>query len=188
MTRSNTPPKVPSYYVESQPVISMALTSGFLTSSLGTVTVKTPFSILALTWSSFAFPGNLNLLKNFPLDLSTLCHLSFFSSLSLLLSPLICKTLPSSNSTLTSSFFRPGRSALKTWASGVSFQSMRVLANAVVSLANSDRGADMAVLVKGKSWKGSQMSREKGSKMLLLRPPKRVLGIRDIFLVSCLRK
>jgi len=63
-----------------------------------------------------------------------------------------------------------------------------VLANAVVSLANSDRGADMAVLVKGKSWKGSQMSREKGSKMLLLRPPKRVLGIRDIFLVSCLRK
>jgi len=65
---------------------------------------------------------------------------------------------------------------------------MRVLASAVVSLANSDRGADMAVLVKGKSWKGSQMSREKGSKMLLLRPPKRVLGIRDIFLVSCLRK
>ena len=65
---------------------------------------------------------------------------------------------------------------------------MRVVANAVVSLANSDRGADMAVLVKGKSWKGSQMSREKGSKMLLLRPPKRVLGIRDIFLVSWLRK
>ena len=62
---------------------------------------------------------------------------------------------------------------------------MRVLANADVSLANSDRGADM--LVKGKSWKGSQMSREKGSKMLLLRPPKRVLGMIDIFLVSCLR-
>ena len=65
---------------------------------------------------------------------------------------------------------------------------MRVLANADVSLATSERGADRAVLVKGKSWKGSQMSREKGSKMLLLRPPKRVLGIRDIFLVSCLRK
>jgi len=32
-----------------QPKISIALTSGFLTSSLGTVTVRTPFSIEALT-------------------------------------------------------------------------------------------------------------------------------------------
>jgi hypothetical protein len=29
------------------------------------------------------------------------------------------------------------------------------------------------------------MSREKGSKTLVLRPPKRELGMRDIFLVSC---
>ncbi|KAJ8639055.1 hypothetical protein MRB53_015749 [Persea americana] len=97
----------------------MALTSGIFTCSLGTVTVSTPFSIAAFTSSTLAFSGNLNRLRNLPLLLSTRCHLSFFSSCSLFLSPLICRTLPSSSSTFTSSFFRPGRSALKTWASGV---------------------------------------------------------------------
>ncbi|CAN0854580.1 hypothetical protein LINGRAHAP2_LOCUS5951, partial [Linum grandiflorum] len=101
----------------------MALTSGFLTSALGTVTVSTPFSIAALTSSILAFSGSLNLLTNFPLLLSTLCHLSFLSSFSTFLSPLICSTRSSSTSTLISSFFSPGRSALNTCASGVSFQS-----------------------------------------------------------------
>ena len=91
-----------------------AFTSAFFTSSFGTVTVSTPFSRLALTSSIFAFSGNLNRRRNLPLLLSTRCHLSFFSSCSVLLSPLICSTLPSSTSTFTSSFFNPGRSALKT--------------------------------------------------------------------------
>ncbi|RWR97330.1 Proline transporter 1 [Cinnamomum micranthum f. kanehirae] len=116
------------------PDMSMVLTSGSLTCSLGTVIVSTPFSIAAFTSSTLAFSGNLNRLRNLPLLLSTRCQLSFFSSFSRLLSPLICRTLPSSSSTFTSSFFRPGRSALKTWASGVSFQSIRALANADVSL------------------------------------------------------
>ncbi|KAJ7947013.1 Proline transporter 1 [Quillaja saponaria] len=115
----------------------MALASGFLTSSLGTVTVRTPFSIEALTRSTFAFSGSLNLLKNFPLLLSTRCHVSFLSSFSTFLSPLIWRTLSSSISILTSSFLSPGRSALNTWASGVSFQSIRVFAKAEFSRENS---------------------------------------------------
>ena len=146
----------------------MALTSGFFSSTLGTVTVSTPFSMLALTSSIFAFWGNLNLLKNLPLLLSTRCHFSFFSSCSLFLSPLIWRTLPSSTSTFTSSFFSPGRSALKTWASGVSFQSIRALANEEVSCTE----------VKSPS-KGSHMSRENGSNTLVRRPPK-MLGMRDM--------
>ncbi|KAF8369287.1 hypothetical protein HHK36_032701 [Tetracentron sinense] len=69
-----------------------------------------------------------------------------------------------------------GRSALNRWASGVSFQSIRVLANADVSPENSLRGA----MEDGESWKGSQMSREKGSKMLLSWSSKK-LGMIDIF-------
>ena len=111
----------------------MVWTSAFFTSSFGTVTVSTPLSMLALTSFVLAFSSNLNLRRNFPLLLSMRCHLSFFSSWSLLLSPLIWNTLPSSTSTFTSSFFTPGRSTLKTWASGVSFQSIRVLAKAEVS-------------------------------------------------------
>ncbi|KAJ0947545.1 hypothetical protein HanRHA438_Chr01g0016401 [Helianthus annuus] len=61
-----------------------------------------------------AFSGNLNLLVNLPLLLSTRCHLSFLSSFSTFLSPVICKMFPSSTSTFTSSFFIPGRSALNT--------------------------------------------------------------------------
>ena len=149
--------------------MSMALTSGFLTSALGTITVRTPFSMPAFTSSTFTFSGNLNHRMNLPLLRSTRCHLSFFSSFSMLLSPLICSILPSSTSTFTSSFFTPGRSALKTWASGVSFQSMRVFANDAVS-----PGTDRAPLVNGKSWNGSHKSN------MLFRRPLKKLGIRDI--------
>ena len=41
------------------------------------------------------------------------------------------------------------------------------------------------VALKGKPSKESQMSREKGSKMLLRRPPPKILGISDIFYVCC---
>ena len=159
----------------------MLFISGFFTSILGTVTVSTPFSMLAFTSSTFAFSGSLNLLMNFPLLRSILCHLSFFSSCSLLLSPLICRTPPSSISTFTSSFLIPGRSALNTWASGVSFQSMRVLAKAEVSRA--EEGTLARELENGKPSKGSQTSKEKGSKTLLRRPPK-MLGINAIVVVG----
>ncbi|KAJ8639059.1 hypothetical protein MRB53_015753 [Persea americana] len=156
--------------------MSMALTSGIFTCSLGTVTVSTPFSIAAFTSSTLAFSGNLNRLRKLSLLLSTRCHLSFFSSYSLFLSPLICRTLPYSSSTFTSSFFRPGRSALKTWASGVSFQSIWALANAEVSLPKLE--LVRALLLNGKPRNGSQMSSEKGSKTLDRRPKK--LGMSDI--------
>lgn len=64
----------------------MALTSGLSEMTLGTVTVKTPYSMLALTWSILAFSGSLNLLRNWPLDLSTRCHVSLLASTSFLLS------------------------------------------------------------------------------------------------------
>ncbi|KAJ9548312.1 hypothetical protein OSB04_020855 [Centaurea solstitialis] len=151
------------------------LCQGFFASSFGTVIVSTPFSIEAFTSFNFAFSGNLNLLVNFPLLRSTLCHVSFLSSFSTFLSPLICRILSSSTSTFTSSFFIPGRSALNTWASGVSFQSTRVFTKAEVSLEASNEEVG-----KGKSLKGSQTSKLKGSKMLLRRPPKK-LGMIDIF-------
>ncbi|KVI11914.1 hypothetical protein Ccrd_009654, partial [Cynara cardunculus var. scolymus] len=151
-------------------------TTGFFTSSFGTVIVSTPFSIEAFTCSNFAFSGNLNLLVNFPLLRSTLCHVSFLSSFSTFLSPLICKILSSSTSTFTSSFLIPGRSALKTCASGVSFQSTRVFTKAEVSLQESDPDE----VGKGKSLNGSQISMANGSKMLFRRPPKK-LGMIDIF-------
>ncbi|RYR65596.1 hypothetical protein Ahy_A03g011517 isoform E [Arachis hypogaea] len=65
---------------------------------------------------------------------------------------------------------RPGRSALNTCASGVSFQSTRVFTNAEFS-------EEVRELGNWKSLKGSQTSRENGS---LLLPPKK-LGISDIF-------
>ncbi|KAL4571105.1 hypothetical protein LXL04_017856 [Taraxacum kok-saghyz] len=70
-----------------------------------------------------------------------------------------------------------GRSALNTCASGVSFQSTRVFTNAEVSLEASDEDEN------GKSLKGSQISIENGSKMLLRLPPKK-LGTIDIFFTS----
>ncbi|CAN1150642.1 hypothetical protein LINPERPRIM_LOCUS18089, partial [Linum perenne] len=153
----------------------IALTSGFLTSALGTVTVSTPFSIDALTSSIFAFSGSLNLLMNFPLLLSTLCHVSFLSSFSTFLSPLICSTRSSSTSTLTSSFFSPGMSALNTCASGVSFQSILVFTKAEFSPPGMRDEADEG---KFRAENGSHASRaENGS---VRRLPKK-LGISDIF-------
>ncbi|KAI9194282.1 hypothetical protein LWI28_004727 [Acer negundo] len=68
-------------------------------------------------------PEFLNLLENLPLLRSTRCQVSFLSSLSTFLSPLMRITLLSSTSTYTSSFFIPGRSAFNTCASAVSFRS-----------------------------------------------------------------
>uniref|UniRef100_A0A8R7U7S9 Uncharacterized protein n=1 Tax=Triticum urartu TaxID=4572 RepID=A0A8R7U7S9_TRIUA len=147
----------------------MDLTSGFLTSFLGTVTVSRPFSMAALIWSALALSGRRNLRRNLPLLRSTRCQVSVFSSCSLFRSPLICSTLPSSTSTFTSSFLSPGTSALNTCASGVSFQSIRAPAKAAVS--EDARGNEGKKLLlppepKGKPSKGSVRSREKGSKAL----------------------
>lgn len=57
---------------------------------------------------------------------------------------------------------------------------MWVVANAAVSLEISERGTESERLEKGRSSNGSHMSRDSGSKMLVLRP-KKLLGIRDIF-------
>ncbi|KAI6686796.1 hypothetical protein NL676_032709 [Syzygium grande] len=97
-----------------------------------TVTVSTPFSILALIWSIFAFSGS------------------------------------------------PGTSTLNTWASGVSFQSIRAFANAEVSRA--EAGTLVSEEVKRPS-SGSQMSRENGSKTSVRRPPK-MLGMSDIVITD----
>ncbi|XBI15173.1 hypothetical protein VPH35_057639 [Triticum aestivum] len=148
-----------------QTEISMAFTSGFLTSALGTVTVSTPFSSPAFTSPTLASSGSRNRLTNLPLLRSTRCHLSFLSSSSFVRSPLTTSTLPSSTSTLTSSFFTPGRSALKTCASGVSFQSTRALANAAVSLLP----PEIAGTMERKVSKGSAQRSAKGSNTLLRR-------------------
>ncbi|BAS70261.1 Os01g0136050, partial [Oryza sativa Japonica Group] len=161
----------------SQPEISMAFTSGFLTSALGTVTVSTPFSMLAFTWSTLAFSGSLNRRMNCPLLRSTRCHLSFLSSFSLLRCPLITSTLPSSTSTFTSSFLTPGRSALKTCDSGVSFQSTRALAKAAVS-----RSEVAGTRERKTPSKGSQKS-AKGSNTLL-RLTSDIVGLS--WIASCL--
>ncbi|KAF4374294.1 hypothetical protein F8388_002192 [Cannabis sativa] len=102
---------------------------------------------------------------NFPLLRSTLCHLSFLSSFSTFLSPLMWRTRSSSTSTFTSSFFSPGTSALNT---------------CLRSLLPVHSGIDNS---RGKSLNGSQTSREKGSKTLLRRPPKK-LGMSDIWVVK----
>uniref|UniRef100_A0ACD5XNH9 Uncharacterized protein n=1 Tax=Avena sativa TaxID=4498 RepID=A0ACD5XNH9_AVESA len=116
----------------------------------------------ALICSVLALSGSLNLRRNLPLLRSTRCQVSDFSSCSLFLSPLICSTLPSSTSTFTSSFLSPGTSATNTCASGVSFQSIRAPAKAAVS--ELVRGTMLPLPEpKGKPWKGSQRSREKGS-------------------------
>ena len=155
----------------------MALISAFFTSSFGTVIVSTPFSMLALTSSVLVFSGNLNLQRNFTLLLSMRCHLSFFSSYSLLLSPLIWRSLLFSTSTFTSSFFTSGRLALKRWAFGVSFQSIWLLVKAEVS--PTMLGMLKREVLNRKPSKGSQ--RSSTSKMLLHRPPPRTLGMSDIF-------
>jgi len=99
--------------------------------------------------------------------------LSFLSSFSTFLSPLTWSTLSSSISTFTSSFLSPGRSALNTWASGVSVQSMRVLTRAEFSRGmRGDEG-------KGKSLNGSK--EENGSKMMSRDRLLKKLGIFAIF-------
>ena len=64
------------------------------------------------------------------------------------LSPLIWRTLSSSTSNFTSSFFSPGTSALNTFASGVSFQSILVFMNAEGKEERESR------LEKANPWKG----------------------------------
>nr|GMD49691.1 7-deoxyloganetic acid glucosyltransferase-like [Ipomoea batatas]GMD57624.1 7-deoxyloganetic acid glucosyltransferase-like [Ipomoea batatas] len=54
--------------------MSIALTSAFLASSLGTVTLNTPFSMLAFIPSIFTFSGSLNRRRNLPELLSIRCH------------------------------------------------------------------------------------------------------------------
>ncbi|CAA7409525.1 unnamed protein product [Spirodela intermedia] len=49
----------------------MVLIFGFFTCSLGTVTIRTPFSMDSLTKSALAFSGSRNRLRNPPLVLST---------------------------------------------------------------------------------------------------------------------
>ena len=68
----------------------------------------------------------------------------------------------------------PRRSAFNTCASGVSFQSIRMLTKAEFSLE----------IWVGKSLSGSHTFRENGSKILLHLPPKK-LGIIDIFELCC---
>ncbi|CAI9772958.1 unnamed protein product [Fraxinus pennsylvanica] len=92
-------------------------------------------------------------------------------------SPLMWSTRPSSTSTLTSSFLSPGRSALKTWASGVSFQPMQALENAEVL--RPELWTLATELEKGKSSKGSQISKDNGLKTFLCWLPKK-LRIRDV--------
>lgn len=102
----------------------------------------------ALIWSTFAFSGNLNLLKNFPLLLLSMrCHLSFF----LLLHPL--------------SLAPECLSALNMWVSGVSFQSiLALLKSELFSFADV---CTLATVEVKKPSKGSQMSRENGSNTLV---------------------
>ncbi|CAL9105923.1 unnamed protein product [Musa textilis] len=168
----------------------MDRTSDFLiSSSLGTVTVSTPSSMAALTWSTLAASGNRNRRRNLPRLRSTRCQVSVFSSSSLFRSPLIWRTRPSSTSTFTSSFLSPGRSALKTCASGVSFQSMWVPTKAETSLGNGMEGRGKERREdeepKGKPSNGSQRSREKGSNNLICREPNpEPPGISDILDLS----
>ncbi|KVI09872.1 hypothetical protein Ccrd_011724 [Cynara cardunculus var. scolymus] len=140
------------------PDMLIDFTSGFFISTFGTVTVSTPFSIDAFTSSTFALSGSLNLRINFPLLLSTRCHVSPLSSLSLFLSPLIWSTRSSSISTFTSSFFSPGTSALNTCASAVSFQSILAFANNAVSDDRTRSERERRLLLKGMPSKGSHKS------------------------------
>ena len=161
-----------------QPEIWMDFTSGFLAASFGTVTVNTPSSMAAFTWSTLASSGSRNLLKKLPLLRSTRCQVSVFSSSSRFLCPLIWRTRPSSTSTFSSSFFSPGTSALKTWEFGVSFQSTLAWTKDDVSAGKPERiwsERERKLLLNGQPSNGSHTSRENGSKTLDRR------GISDIF-------
>lgn len=90
--------------------IWMVLTSSYFNSTIGTVTMRTPFFMEALTWSIFAFSSNLNRLENLSMLRSTRCYISFFSSFSTFLLPLIWSTISYS----ISSFLCPERSTSNT--------------------------------------------------------------------------
>ncbi|CAL9057003.1 unnamed protein product, partial [Musa banksii] len=143
----------------------------------------------AFTCSTLAFSGRRNLRRNLPLLRSTRYQVSVFSSRSWFRSLLIWRTRPSSTSTLTSSFLSPGRSAVNTWASGVSFQSTRAALKAEASpekaTGGKERRGKQRGDSKGKPSKGSQTSREKGSKTSLRQGPN-PKGMSDI-LVSIAR-
>ena len=75
---------------------------------LGTVTVRTPFSMAAFTSSTLVFSGSLKRRRKLPCARSTRCHLSEEEDVSsFLCSPLICNTRPSSTCTFTSCLLRP---------------------------------------------------------------------------------
>ena len=75
--------------------------------TLGTVRVRTPCSSLQPMPSASASSGRRNRRRKVPHCLSVRCHLSFWSSFSFTLWPLICRILLSSTSTFRSSFFTP---------------------------------------------------------------------------------
>uniref|UniRef100_A0A0E0AGQ8 Uncharacterized protein n=1 Tax=Oryza glumipatula TaxID=40148 RepID=A0A0E0AGQ8_9ORYZ len=122
----------------------MDLTSGFLASSLGTVTVSTPFSMDALICSGLALSGRRNLRRNLPLLRSTRCH---------------CPGTSALNTCASGVSFQSIRAPAKA---------------AVSEEAPRGKDGKMLPLLlppepKGKPSKGSQRSREKGSNTLLRR-------------------
>uniref|UniRef100_A0A0D9Z548 Uncharacterized protein n=1 Tax=Oryza glumipatula TaxID=40148 RepID=A0A0D9Z548_9ORYZ len=122
----------------------MDLTSGFLGSSLGTVTVSTPFSMDALICSGLVFSGSRNLRRNLPLLRSTRCHFPGTSAL---------------NTCASGVSFQSMRAPAKAAVSE--------------EVPRGKDGKMLPLLLlpepKGKPSKGSQRSREKGSNMLLRR-------------------
>ncbi|KAI5080339.1 hypothetical protein GOP47_0005818, partial [Adiantum capillus-veneris] len=76
---------------------------------LGTVTVSTPFSMLAFTSSTLALSGRRKRRRKLPCARSTRCQRSLDLLSSFLRSPLICSTRPSSTWTLTSSLANPAQ-------------------------------------------------------------------------------
>ena len=150
--------------------ISIWRTFGFGFSIFGIVTVSTPSCTCAFTSSGFVFSGRRKRLKKLPWDRSTRCQVSPFCTSSFFLSPLISSVRPSTTCTLTSSFFSPGRSALKMCASGVSRQSICVLATAWVSFANCRDGVPSSTENPSKG--SHTVPNGRGSKKLLPRPPK----------------
>nr|DAD31219.1 TPA_asm: hypothetical protein HUJ06_010070 [Nelumbo nucifera] len=77
---------------------------------------------------------------------------------------------------------QPWKISLEYVCFWVSFQLMRALTKAKVSQAK--LGTELRVVLKGKPSKGSQISRENGSKMLLHCSPK-MLGMSNILLWCC---
>jgi hypothetical protein len=116
--------------------------------SLGTTTVRTPFSKPALIPSTRTFSGSATARANSGLPRSATCHTvpssssSFPFSLAAGGAPLMVSTLPSSTWTLTSSLPSPGTLTRSTWEDGVSTQSMAAAA-----------AEDQSTAWKGRAWK-----------------------------------